>query len=62
MSYESGIPAGSGITEEALKQGYHGDAPYPDDDHSLGEHEPVQDFPECRRCRAVAKRIEEETE
>lgn len=36
-------------------KGYKGDEPYPDDDHSLGEHEEEPD-PTCRECRKEARR------
>jgi hypothetical protein len=34
----------------SLMHDYHGDEPYPDDDHSLGFHEKDPDI-KCRQCR-----------
>lgn len=34
-----------------LMVGYHGDEPYPDDDHDLGEHTETDPDPKCRLCR-----------
>lgn len=42
-----------------LLRGYEGDEPYPEDDHSLGEHEGDPD-PACKECRRAAKRAKEE--
>lgn len=38
-------------------EGQH-DEPYPEDDHSLGEHEDDPD-PRCKQCRKEAKRDRE---
>lgn len=34
-----------------LMDDYKGDEPYPDDDHSLGEHPGEDPDPDCRQCR-----------
>jgi hypothetical protein len=40
--------------DDDLMADYHGDEPYPDDDHNLGEHEGDPD-PDCRLCREALR-------